>query len=234
MEFLKSTAKREALYSGLYLVLGIFFVIRPETAFSTIGKVMAILMLIIGVIYICLYSTKKNFEGIQRNGLAVGIILSVLAIYLMLKPDFLVSIVGFVIGFMVIIAGVTQFQNAVDLLHFKNKLWPFMLISSAILIILGIVALVNPFTATETFMFATGIFITVSAVVKLVSLLILYRGSKGLDKIVKKAKKEANADVVTATEKDEKDEKVKTEDSEKKDDDKDKDKDEEIVYSDKI
>lgn len=228
MDFLKSTAKREALYSAVYLVLGIFFVVKPDTAFSTIGNLMAVLALIIGVIHICLYFTKKNFEGTQRNGLAIGVLLSVVAIYLMLKPEFLVSIVGTIIGFMVIVAGVTQFQNAVDLLHFKNKLWPFMLLSSAILIILGIIALVNPFGAAETFMFATGIFITISAVIKLISLLILYRGSKGLDQIIKKAKKEKNAVDVTD------ESKVVDENNDDKADKKDEDKKEEVEYTDAV
>ena len=232
MEFLKSTAKRDALYAALYLVLGIFFVIKPDTAFSTIGNLMAILMLIIGIIHICMYFSKKNFEGEQKNGLALGVVLSVLAIYLMLKPDFLVSIVGFVIGFMVIIAGIFQFQNAVDLLHFKNRLWPFMLISSAVLTIMGIVALVNPFKTTETFMFATGIFITISAVIKLISLLILYRGSKGLDKVVKKAKAEKKAVDVTDTSVVVDDDKKEDKKDDKKDDEEAKT--EEIVFTDEI
>ena len=219
MEFLKSNAKREALFVVLYMALGIFFVVRPGTTFRVIGNVIAILMLIIGIIHICLYFTKKNFEGIQKNGLVTGIILSIVSIYLLLKPEFLESLVGFIIGFMILLAGVTQLQNAVDLFYFKNKAWPFMLVTAAILIILGIIALVNPFSATETFVEATGVFVIISAIFKLISILILYIGAKSVDKALDEAAKEAGAVDVTETsvvEDEPEKAETKDEDSEKK------------------
>jgi hypothetical protein len=93
---------------------------------------------------------------------------------------------------------------------------------------MGIVALVNPFKTTETFMFATGIFITIAAVVKLISLLILYRGSKGLDKVIKKEKADKNAVDVT--------EASVVVDADKKEDKKDdkEDSKEEIVFTNEV
>ncbi len=230
MDFLKSTAKRELFFSGLYLLLGIFFVVRPGVTLTTIGIIFSIVMLIVGIINICSYLSEKNFIGIQKNGLAYGLILCILAIYFLIRPDFMAGLIGFIIGFMIIIAGITQLQNAVDLLHFKNKNWIFMLVSAVILIILGIIALVNPFETEVMLIRTTGIFIVISAVIKLISMLMLLFGAR----TVKKAE---NGEIIDADETDVKETDdsaatdVKDEKEEKKEDDK---KDDEPVFNEDI
>lgn len=192
MDFLKSTAKREILFSILYLLLGIYFVMFPGVAFLTLGRVFSIILLIAGIIAICAYFSEKNFAGIQKNGLTYGLILSVLAVYFLIRPSFISTLVGFIIGFMIIVAGITQLQNAIDLLHFKEKNWPFMLVSAGILIILGIIALVDPFQTDRTLILAAGIFIIVSAIIKIISMVMLFSGARSV--------KRAGDDIVDAEE----------------------------------
>ncbi len=229
MDFLKSTAKREILFSVLYLLLGIYFVMFPGVAFVTLGRVFSIVLLMVGIFGICAYFSEKNFEGIQKNGLAYGLILSVLAVYFLIRPSFISTLVGFIIGFMIIVAGITQLQNAVDLIHFKEKNWPFMLVSAGILIILGIIALVNPFQTDRTLIFATGVFIIISAIVKLISMIMLLSGAKS----VKKAGEEVvDAEEVVVTDVKDDSESVKEEEKEEeKSEDK---KDEEPVFNEDI
>ena len=233
MDFLKSTAKREILFSVLYLLLGIYFVMFPGVAFMTLGRVFSIVLLIAGIASICAYFSEKNFAGIQKNGLAYGLILSVLAVYFLIRPSFISTLVGFIIGFMIIIAGITQLQNAVDLIHFKEKNWPFMLVSAGILIILGIVALVNPFQTDRTLIFATGVFIIISAIVKLISMIMLLSGAKS----VKKAGDGVvDAEEVVVTDASDDSESAKEEDreEEKSEDKNEEKKDEEPVFNEDI
>ncbi|MBQ7464865.1 MAG: DUF308 domain-containing protein [Lachnospiraceae bacterium] len=228
MDFLKSTAKREILFSVLYLLLGIYFVMFPGVAFVTLGRVFSIVLLVAGITSICAYFSEKNFAGIQKNGLAYGLILSVLAVYFLIRPSFISTLVGFIIGFMIIVAGITQLQNAVDLIHFKEKNWPFMLVSAGILIILGIIALVNPFQTDRTLIFAAGVFIIISAIVKLISMIMLLSGAKS----VKKAGEEVvDAEEVVVTDVKDDSESVKEEEKEEKSEDK---KDEEPVFNEDI
>ena len=183
MDFLKSTAKRELFFSGLYLLIGIFFVVRPGVTLATIGIVFSIAILIMGIINICSYFSEKNFIGTQKNGLAYGLILCILAIYFLIRSEFMAGLIGFLIGFMIIVAGITQLQNAVDLLHFKNRNWIFMLVCAAILFILGIIALVNPFKTDVVLIRTTGIFIVISAAVKIISMLLLLIGARRVQKV---------------------------------------------------
>ncbi len=182
MDFLKSTAKREIFFGVIYLLIGIFFVLRPDTAFSTIGNIFSIIILIVGIINICMYFTEKNFLGTQRNGLAAGLILSIIAIYFLIRPDFIATLLGFIIGFMILIAGITQLQNAIDMIHFKAKNWIFMLITAGILIILGIISLINPFSADRALIFTTGIFIIICAAIKILSTFMFLMGARTVEK----------------------------------------------------
>ena len=200
----------------------------PGVAFVTLGRVFSIVLLVAGITSICAYFSEKNFAGIQKNGLAYGLILSVLAVYFLIRPSFISTLVGFIIGFMIIVAGITQLQNAVDLIHFKEKNWPFMLVSAGILIILGIIALVNPFQTDRTLIFAAGVFIIISAIVKLISMIMLLSGAKS----VKKAGEEVvDAEEVVVTDVKDDSESVKEEEKEEKSEDK---KDEEPVFNEDI
>ncbi|MCR5650098.1 MAG: DUF308 domain-containing protein [Lachnospiraceae bacterium] len=232
MDFLKSTAKREIFFAILYLALGIFFVMMPGLAFITIGRVFSIAILIIGIISICNYFSEKNFIGEQKNGLTYGLVLSILAIYFMIRPDFISTLIGVIIGFMIIVAGITQLQNAIDLLHFKEKNWLFMLISSGILIILGIISLINPFDTDRTLIFATGVFIIISAAVKLISTFMLLMGARS----VKKADSDdiVDAEEAVVTDADETSAENTEENAESKTEDKEEKKDEAPVFNENI
>ncbi len=230
MDFLKSTAKREIFFGVVYLLLGIYFVLSPSSAFTTIGVVFSIVLLIIGIINICSYFTEKNFMGIQKNSLAYGLVLSILSIYFLIKPAFIASLIGFIIGFMIIIAGITQLQNAIDLLHFKEKNWIFMLISAGILIILGIIALINPFKTDKALIFTAGIFIIISAAIKLVSIFMLLWGARS----VKKAATDDDDEVIVDAAKDDAEDKAEEIKEEIKEEKKEENKEEKPVFNDKI
>lgn len=195
MDFLKSTLRQTIISAIVYAALGVFFILKPDTAFATIGKILAVAVLIIGLAMVAMYFTEKNFVGIQRNGLTAGLITSIIAVFLLVKPDITVSLVGFALGFAVILAGIIQFQNALDLQHFNQPSWPFLLVTGLVEIVLGVIALIDPFAADQTLIFVIGIFLCICAVFKLISVIFVGKGIGSL----KRAAKEAEAVDVTAT-----------------------------------
>ena len=180
MEFLKSTIKQTGLSALIYAVMGIFFVIKPDTAFVTIGRLLASMLLIYGILQVCMYFTEKNYAGVQRNGMTSGLIVAMVAIFLLLKPEITQTIVGYALGFSVLIAGITQFQNALDLMHFKLGRWPALLITGIVEVVLGIIALIDPFKADQALIFAIGIFLIVCAVCKLIAIILVGMGIRAL------------------------------------------------------
>ncbi len=193
MDFLKSTVKQEIFSTALYLLLGIFFVVKPDLALSTIAMVISIGTLIIGVAKIALYFREKTYEGIQQNGLVSGLVITFVALYFLIRSEVLGSLIGFLLGFIIILAGITQFQSALDLKHFHVNTWLATLISSIIMIILGIISLLFPFATEKALIFVSGIFILVCAVFKIASILLLMYGTH----LVKRTVAEANAMDVT-------------------------------------
>lgn len=195
MDFLKSTIKQTIITAVIYVGLGVFFIMKPDTSFDIISKILAIAILVIGLVQIALYFTERNFMGIQRNGLTSGLVISIFAIFLLAKPDFAQSLVGYALAFAIILAGIMQFQNALDLQHFKQSEWGLLLIAGLIEIVLGVVALIDPFGADKTLIFAIGIFLCICAAFKIISSIFVGKGIHGL----KSAAKEASAVDVTDT-----------------------------------
>lgn len=194
MDFLRSTAKQMIITAVIYAALGVFFILKPDTAFITIGKILAVAILIIGLARIAFYFSDKNFLGIQRNGLTVGLVTSIVAVFLLVKPEFTATLVGFALGFAVILAGIMQFQNALDLKHFNQTNWGILLVIGLIEIVLGVIALIDPFGADRTLIFVIGIFLCICAVCKMLSVIFVGKGVHNLKKAVK------DADAVDVTE----------------------------------
>ncbi len=182
MNFLKSTLKQEIFSAVLFALIGIFFIAQPGLAFVTIGKVLSIGMLIIGIAKIAFYFREKNYVGAQDNGLAFGLIIVFVSLYFLIRSDFLASLIGFLIGFLIILAGITQFQSSLNLLHFKVEHWAIPMVTSVVMVVLGVIALLYPFKADKTLILVSGIFILVCSVFKILSILLLMYGAHTIKK----------------------------------------------------
>lgn len=182
MDFLKSTLKQEIFSAVLYGLLGIFFIAQPGLAFITIGKILSIGMLVIGISMIALYFREKSYVGVQNNGLAIGLIIVFVSLYFLIRADDLAKLIGFLIGFLIIISGIMQFQSSLNLMHFKVSHWAVSLVSSVIMVVLGIIALLYPFKMEKTLILVSGIFILVCSLFKILTILLLMYGARSIQK----------------------------------------------------
>ena len=144
--------KINALVAALaYLVLGILFVLFPGIAMTTI----------------C-------------NGLAIGILALMGALFLFLKADAFIAIIPMALGFLVIVSGVLKVQNAIVLYKMQCASWLYVLIAAALCILLGIALIENPFGAAATLVTLIGIGLIFSGVSDLTVLMLLARRTKNL------------------------------------------------------
>ena len=174
MEFLKSNLKQLLATTVIYAAVGVFFVLKPDTAFVTIGKMIAVCLLVAGVLKTLLYLGEKNYNGIQRNTMTSGIILIVLGVFMLVRPQTAADIVGYILAFVILIAGILKLQYAVDINHFKGGNPTFSAVFGVIGIVLGIVALLDPFSASKTLLVIIGISMIITAVGDAITALNIY------------------------------------------------------------
>ncbi len=169
MEFLKTATRKTIIEAIIYAVIGLFFIIMPNIAIDVIGKIIAVTILAIGIVETILYFLNRDYENGQRGSFAFGIVAIIVGVFLLIKSTVAADIAGYILAFIIIVSSVLEFQYALDLMHFKSKNFIASLIMGVIGLTLGIIALINPFSATKTLMIVIGVSLVAVAIFTFIS-----------------------------------------------------------------
>lgn len=149
---------RKLNWSGLlldliYIALGVVFIIHPEGVESILCYILAAAVAVIGLMYLIGFFIQKADESGHRegNGFAFGILLIILAIFIVVKQTLVISLVPFLFGVMVAIRGLMVIQGMFLMRRLGiNPLIP--LVSGLVTMGLGLFVMLFPFeTATVLF-----------------------------------------------------------------------------------
>ncbi len=175
----KVTGKSIMLASLITFLLGLIQAFFPEYVISFLDYVVGIGFLSFGVVGIMSYY-KKIQMNIESNSLVIGIILCILGIYFLLNRGFLLSIIALIFGVFIMLVGIIGIQSAINLKQIGLEKWKFSLAFSSINAFLGIIIVFNPFRTTVMLIIYIGIFMMISSVLNIFSLLVNNKGMKSL------------------------------------------------------
>ena len=164
------------------LLIGIIMVIYPGASANIICRVIGILLCAAGVYLIVSYFVRSKFVVLGSFSLVQGVVLAGLGAYILIKPDFLAAIIVVILAIILIAGGAMKLQYGMDFMRLKLSGWWFELIGAALMIVLGIVAMANPFAAAATLMIYLGICLIVDAIWDLASITVLSSQLKTLRK----------------------------------------------------
>lgn len=96
------------IVSLIYVVLGAIIIAQPTIIGKSFCIILAVTLAIIGGASIASYILTKVEHRVAEgnNGLAYGIILIVLAVFIMLQQELVISLIPFILGLMITIRGV--------------------------------------------------------------------------------------------------------------------------------
>jgi uncharacterized membrane protein HdeD (DUF308 family) len=151
---------------------GIFFFLFPETVSGVMGILWGIVLVVAGIAgavdyVLCIKSFKEENYGNAAGAeivLVYSMIIIVLGIIFMIKPNLVMQLLSFVIGVYFIIDGIVKFRNCTLVPKIKDILWCVMLMLSLALVVAGIALLVNPFGGTITVIRFSGIAFMISGI----------------------------------------------------------------------
>lgn len=173
-----------ALSSICALIIGVLLVVWPDVAVRYLVITIGVLFMLPGLIGIFGYfaTAKRREEAGIRAALPVSAIGSVLlGFWLMIMPDFFITILMYVLGALLVLGGLSQFFNFISVRNITKV--PFIMYMIPVLVLLaGIIVLVNPFQAAAVPFIILGISSIVYALTDLFRL-IRYK-KKVLDKEV--------------------------------------------------
>ena len=156
-EFLSRIKADFLLSSVLCIALGLVFIIWRASVLTIVANVLAVVLIIIGVVYMCSYFLSIVTNGLSALVLAVGI-------WFLVQPQVVVSLIPIVIGVVLIFHSIRSIIEAVDARKYGYGGWSVGLIFSIISLVFGIICVTNAFDVMKTATVVVGIILIFNGV----------------------------------------------------------------------
>lgn len=190
MKNLLKRIKANALLSALiYTVLGVVLLVWPELSTNVLCTALGLVLLVSGISDILEFVFQRDGSLYYNLQLGLGVILCAVGGWLLLRPTLIAVIIPRIIGVLVCFHGFKDFGDALTLRKNKSPQATAALLLGSITILLGVVLVVNPFSAFTT-------------VVRIIGLILIYDGVSDLwitsqvSYAIKLAEKELQGEVI--------------------------------------
>ena len=132
------------IMSALFCVIGLVLMLVPETAFTWLGRLLGISIIVFGVIKLVGYFSRDLFRLAFQYDLAFGILLVVLGILTLSHPNDTMSFLAVLLGIPVLVDGLFKIQIALDSRRFGIRRWWLIMILAVLTCSVGIVLVFRP------------------------------------------------------------------------------------------
>ena len=161
---------------GLSIVLmlaGIFMILFPNTSGNIICRGVGAVLCIWGVVRLVAYF--RNDEILGSFGLVQGVALAGFGLYILIRPGIIEVFLTTVFAIIIIVDGI-------DFRKLDANGWWIEAVCAAVMIILGIVVLFNPFATVAAVMLFIGVVFVFEGAWDLVSILYISKIAKEFNK----------------------------------------------------
>ena len=165
IDYLKKYEKESIVGSLILIAVAIFLIAKPGIALTTAVTIFGIIFLVEGIIGIISYMREEPEVRAFSSELMMGILLAMLGLIILFNRTLFISMIPIITGIWIIIRSIMKFQFAINLKSVVAEKWGWMLVSSIVMCILGILIIVNPFEAIVTLTRFIGIMIVIAEVI---------------------------------------------------------------------
>ena len=169
-----------------FILLGILFLVFPETSLDLIRWIIAVLFIGVGAYLIVSDFTRRGMIPFFSTSL-IGVILLVIGFIFAVQPD-VMNIFPIVLGALFIIAAVSSSRFTTVLRG--TTAGTYAIIATVLSIICGVLLIANPWGGNISMMMFVGIMMIIYAMSSLVDMVVLKKNIKELSKQFKKYIKE--------------------------------------------
>ncbi len=164
--------KKGVIYSIVVTILvGGIFAMFPAKVVDLISYIIGGMLILGGIYNVAMYF-RYHKTGNYSLKLSIGLIFIILGVYMLIRTDFIFSILAVFFGFYIIINGMFALQVAIEGFRVKHKNWILTFLIAMVNLAFGIVVLLEPFGTTIVFIKFIGIFMVLGSVLNLIALAI--------------------------------------------------------------
>ncbi len=168
------------IMSIIFIVIGLFLFIKPDTTISIISFVIGGALLLSGIFSTYRYFSSDEIINAFNFDLIYGVLLFIAGVFMIFNPTALATLFPIILGIWIIINSVTKFQYARVLKKAKNEDWVYTTFISILTLIWGIVLLYNPLKSILAITQIIGVFIIVYAVLDIFDNMLIKKNIKNI------------------------------------------------------
>lgn len=151
----------QMLIDIILFALGVYSASNPTSSNTVIGVAFGISLSVVGI-----YNIIKYIFNIHRGpffivDIVYGVLSIIAGIFIIINPLSLTGILSIGIGLWLIISASFKFALALQLRKFAEETWLFSLVVSILVLILGIIVMINPFSTALVLTTFVGIMMCV-------------------------------------------------------------------------
>ncbi|MDE7246842.1 MAG: DUF308 domain-containing protein [Lachnospiraceae bacterium] len=160
MESLLKKIKTNVVISSLVcVILGLVLVIRPGLSMRIVCTAVGVVLIVTGVTRMIDYFAARDGSMYSQINLIFGVILAVVGVWIAMKPDKVMAIIPIIAGIVIVIHGLHNVKQAMELWRDKYDKWWVACIMGVLTVGLGVLLICRPFTAIDTVVMMIGIFL---------------------------------------------------------------------------
>ncbi len=138
--------------SVVFCIAGTLFIALPDISTTMIGISMGIAMIVFGIVKLVGYFSRDLFRLAFQFDLELGILLIVLGVMVLIRPDNLMTFICIALGISILTDGLFKVQIALDSRRFGIKSWCVIL---ALAIVTGTIGVFLIFHSAKSAQFLT-------------------------------------------------------------------------------
>lgn len=184
MNYIKSLKLNYSLSAVICVILGIVLLVWPGQSTQVVCMVLGIVLGGFGLIQIILYLATKEKTMISHSMMMLGVVLAVIGGWIVLKPETIIKAVPMIVGILIVIHGLHNAVQAIDLKKMQYDNWWVALLLSLLTVALGVVLICNPFTIVDTVVRIIGAFLVYDGLSDMWILSRVFKTKKNREKII--------------------------------------------------
>ncbi len=172
----------------IMVILGIVLVIWPHILGVMLCYLLGGALIVMGIFQLISFLRGERLGFYNKFVMMMGIVLVLLGIWICAQPRIVLSIIPVVVGIIVLIHGLMDIQYTLDIKKAGSEKWWIALIAAALTLIVGLLLVLNPFTAYEITMVLLGVAMLYDGGSDLALLLFSYLAQRDTDKRLREFK----------------------------------------------
>ncbi len=198
-EIYQEIKKYSLIVIAVTAFLGVLLIAFPDRMVAYTAIVIGGCFILCGIAALISYAINKD----STMSLILGVIAVVSGIIICAAYRQIVSVIIFLLGIFLLVGGIVDFINSIDVAIRHHRSWIFTVVLSVASIALGILSIANPFNAQDKIVQIVGGGLVLFAVLDLVTFIQIKAVAKEINRRLDNRNSEVNATEVDFEETDE-------------------------------